>query len=164
MTERLNWTELNWGFLCYIILNNIINNLLKFLQIIMKVEVLVVLLCPPLCDSIEPTRLFCSWNSPGKNTGVGCRFLSSWPGIVTRSPALQAVSLPSEPPGKHSLYSQKWEEGKLDREQRKTIVSSHGFHLSKLETFWSCILKFCDHISIFCASYLPMSKYIIKQG
>ena len=41
----------------------------------MKVEVLVVLLCPPLCDPIEPTRVFCPWNSPGKNTGVGCRFL-----------------------------------------------------------------------------------------
>ena len=86
------------------------------------------------------------------------------PGIETRSPALQAVSLSSEPPGKYLLYSQKWEEGKLDREQMKTFVSSHGFHLSKLETFWACILKFCDHISILCASYLPISKYIIKQG
>jgi len=57
------------------------------------------------------------------------------PGIKTRSPALQAVSLSSEPPGKYSLYSQKWEEGKLDREQRKRVVSSRGFHLSKLETF-----------------------------
>ena len=24
---------------------------------------------------LEPTRLLCPWNSPGKNTGVGCRFL-----------------------------------------------------------------------------------------
>jgi len=23
----------------------------------------------------QPTRLLCPWNSPGKNTGVGCRFL-----------------------------------------------------------------------------------------
>ena len=33
-----------------------------------------------LSDSLQshglsPTRLFCPWNSPGKNTGVGCRFL-----------------------------------------------------------------------------------------
>ena len=23
----------------------------------------------------EPTRLLCPWDSPGKNTGVGCHFL-----------------------------------------------------------------------------------------
>ena len=23
----------------------------------------------------QPTRLFCPWDSPGKNTGVGCHFL-----------------------------------------------------------------------------------------
>ena len=25
----------------------------------------------------QPTRLLCPWDSPGKNTGVGCRFLST---------------------------------------------------------------------------------------
>ena len=30
-----------------------------------------------LCDphGQQPTRLLCPWNSPGKNTGVGCHFL-----------------------------------------------------------------------------------------
>ena len=28
---------------------------------------------------LQPTRLLCPWNSPGKNTGVGCHFLL--PGI-----------------------------------------------------------------------------------
>ena len=33
-----------------------------------------------LCDSLlphglQPTRLLCAWNFPGKNTGVGCHFL-----------------------------------------------------------------------------------------
>ena len=34
-------------------------------------------LCPTLCDPIDwqPTRLHCPWDSPGKNTGVGCHFL-----------------------------------------------------------------------------------------
>ena len=27
--------------------------------------------CPTLCD-FEPTKLLCPWDSPGKNTGVGC--------------------------------------------------------------------------------------------
>ena len=44
------------------------------------------------------------WNSPGKNTGVGCHALPPEdlpnPGIEPGSPALQADSLLSEPPGK----------------------------------------------------------------
>ena len=36
-----------------------------------------VLLCPTLCDPIAlyTTRLLCPWNSPVKNTEVGCHFL-----------------------------------------------------------------------------------------
>ena len=33
-------------------------------------------LCPTLCDPIDGCpRLPCPWDSPGKNTGVGCHFL-----------------------------------------------------------------------------------------
>ena len=28
-----------------------------------------------LCNPMELTRLLCPWDSPGKNTGVGCHFL-----------------------------------------------------------------------------------------
>ena len=33
--------------------------------------------CLTLCDlhRLQPTRLLCRWNSPGKNTGVSCHFL-----------------------------------------------------------------------------------------
>ena len=33
--------------------------------------------CPTLCDPVDcsPTRLPCPWDSPGKNTGVGCQAL-----------------------------------------------------------------------------------------
>ena len=33
--------------------------------------------CPTLCDPIDgqPIRLHRPWDSPGKNTGVGCHFL-----------------------------------------------------------------------------------------
>ena len=55
-----------------------------------------------------PSRLLCPWDSPGKNTRLGCYsflqkiFLTQGldPGIEPRSPAFQADSLPSEPPGK----------------------------------------------------------------
>ena len=52
---------------------------------------------------LQPTRLLCPWLSPGKNTGVKKPFFSPGdlpnPGIKPRSPALQADSLLSEPPG-----------------------------------------------------------------
>ena len=45
------------------------------------------------------TMLLCPWNSPGKNTGMSSHFFLQ--GIfLTRSSALRADSLPSEPPGK----------------------------------------------------------------
>ena len=48
--------------------------------------------------------LLCPWDFPDKNTGVGCHFLFQVylcnPGIKRGSPALQADTLPSEPPGK----------------------------------------------------------------
>ena len=55
----------------------------------------------------QPTRLFCPWDSPGKNTGVGCHFLI-WgnlpdPGIKPMStvfPALVGGFFTTEPSGK----------------------------------------------------------------
>ena len=42
-----------------------------------SVKMLVTQSCPTLCDPIDckPLRLVCLWDSPGKNTGVGCHFL-----------------------------------------------------------------------------------------
>ena len=55
-------------------------------------------------NRLQPARLLCPWNSPGKSTGVGCHsFLQGHlpnPGIGPGSSSLQADSLPSEPPGK----------------------------------------------------------------
>ena len=51
---------------------------------------------------LQPARLLCPWNSPGKNTGVGCHSLLqgvfSNQGWNPGSPALWADSLPSVPP------------------------------------------------------------------
>ena len=65
-----------------------------------------VLSCSVVSDSPQPhglssARLLCPWNFPGKSTGVDCHFLL--PGIFPNqgsNRALQADSLPSEPPGK----------------------------------------------------------------
>ena len=70
-----------------------------------KVKVVVTQLCPTLCDSVDCNPPgSCPRDSPGKNIGPGCHYPSVGdlpnPGIEPRSPALQADSLPSEPPGK----------------------------------------------------------------
>ena len=49
---------------------------------------------------LQPTRPLCPWNSPGKNTGVGCHSLLQGnlpnPGIEPGFPVLHTDSLPSE--------------------------------------------------------------------
>ena len=63
--------------------------------------------CWVMSNSLGPhgrksARFLCPWNSLGKNTGVDCHSLLQGifpdPGIEPGSPALQADSLPSEPP------------------------------------------------------------------
>ena len=58
-----------------------------------------------ISDSVRPfgpwpTRLLCPWDSPGKDTGVGCHFLPqriSDSGITQASPALAGGFLTAEP-------------------------------------------------------------------
>ena len=54
--------------------------------------------------ALQPARLLCPWNSPGKNTGVSSHSLLQGIFLTRESnpgfPALQADSLLSEPPGK----------------------------------------------------------------
>ena len=53
---------------------------------------------------LQPARLLCPWDFPGKNPGVGLPFPSPGdlpnPGIKSGCPALQADSLPSASPEK----------------------------------------------------------------
>ena len=69
-----------------------------------KVKVLVTQLSDySQSHGLYPTRLFCPWNSAGRNTGSGLSLPSSGDiterGIEPRYPALQGDSLPTEPPG-----------------------------------------------------------------
>ena len=62
-----------------------------------------------LCPSVrphrwQPTRLPCPWDSPGKNTGVGCRFLLQRMKVKTESEVAQSCPTLSDlmdcsPPG-----------------------------------------------------------------
>ena len=66
-----------------------------------------VLSCSVVSDSLryhglQPARLLCSWDSPGKNTGMVCHSLlqgSSWPRDWTRVSSTAGRFCTSEPPG-----------------------------------------------------------------
>jgi len=60
--------------------------------------------------TVGTPRFLCPWDSPGKNTGVGCHFLLQGffltPGIELISLALQAYSLLYQPLGKQESWFQ----------------------------------------------------------
>ena len=45
----------------------------------------------------QPTRLPCPWDSPGKNTGVGCHFLLQCMKVKSESEVTQSVRLIATP-------------------------------------------------------------------
>ena len=45
----------------------------------------------------QPTRLPCPWDSPGKNTGVGCHFLLQCMQVKSESEVAQSCPTPSDP-------------------------------------------------------------------
>ena len=45
----------------------------------------------------QPTRLLCPWDSPGKNTGVGCHFLLQCMKVKSEIEAAQSCSTLSDP-------------------------------------------------------------------
>ena len=57
--------------------------------------------CSTLCDPHRqhPTRLPRPWDSPGKNTGVGCHFLLQCMKVKSESEVAQSCPTPSNPMG-----------------------------------------------------------------
>ncbi|KAM7235119.1 hypothetical protein CapIbe_013939, partial [Capra ibex] len=47
----------------------------------------------------QPTRLRCPWDSPGKNTGVGCHFLLQCMKVKSESEVAQSCATLSDPMG-----------------------------------------------------------------
>ena len=53
--------------------------------------------CPTLRPQRrQPTRLPCPWDSPGKNTGVGCHFLLQCMKVESESEVAQSCPTPSD--------------------------------------------------------------------
>ena len=54
--------------------------------------------CPTLCNPIDSSPLgSCPWDSPGKNTGVGCHFLLQCMKVKSESEVAQLGPTPSDP-------------------------------------------------------------------
>ena len=55
--------------------------------------------CPTLCDPVaqQPTRLPRPWDSPGKNTGVGCYFLLQCMKVKSESEVAQSCLTLGDP-------------------------------------------------------------------
>ena len=54
--------------------------------------------CPTLRPQRrQPTRLPCPWDSPGKNTGVGCHFLLQCMKVKNEREVAQSCPTPSDP-------------------------------------------------------------------
>ena len=55
--------------------------------------------CPTLCDPIDGSPLgpSCPWNSPGKNTGVGCHVLLQCMQVKSESEVVQQCPTLSDP-------------------------------------------------------------------
>ena len=53
--------------------------------------------CPTLCDPTDPTRLPHPWDSPGKNTGVGCHFLLQCVNVKSESEVAQSCPISIDP-------------------------------------------------------------------
>ena len=45
----------------------------------------------------QPTRLLCPWDSPGKNTGVGCHFFLQFTKVKSESEVAQSCPTLSDP-------------------------------------------------------------------
>ena len=106
---------------------------------------------PP--HKVQPARLLCPWDFPGKNIGVGCHFL--YQGIFSTqgsNPSLlhwQANSLTTEPPGKTLLV---------------ICTLNQFFTSSSIERNLVLIcLSFCtvNWMAIFLTKYFT-SNYILK--
>ena len=55
--------------------------------------------CPTLCDPRDssPPGSPCPWDSPGKNTGLGCHFLLQWMKMKGESEVVQSCPTLSDP-------------------------------------------------------------------
>ena len=108
----------------------------------------------------QPTRLPCPWDSPGKNTGVGCHFLLQCMKVKSQSEVAQSCLTPSNPmdcslPGSsvHGIFQARVLEWGAITFSNNTIQSSKYYW-----SFMSHKLLMWSHFEI--GIFLVMSGFI----
>ena len=114
-------------------------------------KVLVIQLCLTFCDPTDwrtppvTARLFCPWNSPGNNTGVGCHFLLQ--GIFPTQGSNQGLLC-----FRQILYHQSHQgsyAGKMKVRRRNKAQGTHGVAWNIVVLDFSICLQI--HSLLFCA-------------
>ena len=80
---------------------------------------------------LQPARVFCPWNIPGRNTGVGCHFLLQGIFLTQGSNShllylqhWQANRLPQAPPGKPCLFGNQYIYKQFQRNKYFLLVNA----------------------------------------
>ena len=104
----------------------------------------------------QPTRLFCPWDSPGKNTGVGgCHFLLQCTKVKSESEVAQLYQTPSDPmdcspPGSsiHGIFQARVLEWVAIAFSKKGSTSLHSHHLMRILSFLHSPHQYRHHQSL----------------
>ena len=113
-----------------------------------------------------PSRPLCPWNFPGKNTGVGCRFLLQgiFPIQGLNLPALQADPLVFAPPGKPP--AQMWAHlhvGQHIHVQMHMCVWGSIYTCTRMAQHVNVHVLTCDSTSM-CVTCLEWFRYTCEVG
>ena len=97
----------------------------------------------------QPTRLPCPWDSPGKNTGVGCHFLLQCMKVKSESEVAQLCptlrdAVDCSPPGSsiHGIFQARvLERGAIPINVKKQNITGCLFHDSRLIYLLMCLFN-----------------------
>ena len=118
--------------------------------------------CPILCDP-QSARLLCLWNSPGRNTGVGCQFLlqgifptqGSNPGLPHCGQTLYCLSYRALSPANMMNMKCPW----AQVFQSLPKVTTRWQHFFLLHCWVFCCLFL---VSIFCSSRVDFRCVVLS--
>ena len=100
----------------------------------------------------QPTRPLCPWDSPSKNTGVGCHFLFQCIKVKSESEVTQSCPTLRDPMGCSLLGScihRIFQANVLEW----VAIYRHIWFTSFILFFFPLVLIFCDTISFICFLY-----------
>ena len=111
---------------------------------------------------LQPTRLLCPWDSPGKGTGVGCHFLLQG---IFQTRGLNLGLLHCRRILYHYVPPEEWLErlSKCTRQCLRVV----GIFITLIEGVsyiyictYICVIYICVYVTYFCLSFLTLHNYL----